>query len=90
MKIKSSSLKSSFYIDKNYVNIIEESCNDLLLNITECLNIEFQISVRISNFIGKLELNLFIVVVLSSILFTLKGHIMMLELCCISTNIPSY
>ncbi|MBC5997866.1 hypothetical protein EAI30_13140 [Romboutsia ilealis] len=47
LKIKSSSLKSSFYIDKNYVNIIEESCNDLLLNITECLNIEFQISVRI-------------------------------------------
>lgn len=44
---KSSSLESSFCISEKYINIIEESYDDLLLNITECLNLEFQISVKI-------------------------------------------
>ena len=44
---ESSSIESSFCISEKYINIIEESCDDLLLNITESLNLEFQISVKI-------------------------------------------
>lgn len=44
---ESSSLESSFCISEKCINIIEESYDDLLLNITECLNLEFQISVKI-------------------------------------------
>ena len=47
MENESSSLESSFCISEKYINIIEESCDDLLLNITESLNLEFQISVKI-------------------------------------------